>query len=286
MEKFGLSDSINRYYIDTAWDYKYLWITKAFALHFGYYDQKAKRHKDALLRMNEVMVESASIKDREKILDAGCGLGGSSIWLAKNKNCQVTGTNIVNSQIRQAKENAKNEGVEYKVNFIQADYATLPIQDETYDVFWALESIVHAPDKKAVIREAFRILNNGGRIVMTEYLLRENPELNESEGKYLTPWLNGWSMPSLETLSNYRKYLEQAGFTDVASININKNISPSLKRLKFLCNLALPGAMLMESLGLFTHQRVDNIKGSLRQISAFEKGYWNYFIITANKPMG
>ena len=229
-----LAENINRYYVDTAWDYKYLWITEALALHFGYYDKQTRKHKDAVLRMNEVMSERAEIKIGEKVIDAGCGIGGSSIWLANNKNCEVTGINIVDTQVQQASKNAIKAGAENEVKFLKADYAHLPIKDNTYDVFWALESVVHAPNKADVVNEAFRVLKKGGRIVMAEYLLREKPPLNKEENFYLQPWLDGWSMPSLETNSGYKEHLESAGFTDIQFHNINGNIKPSLRRLRLV----------------------------------------------------
>lgn len=279
----NLVEDINRYYIDTAWDYKYLWISEALALHFGYYDKQTRNHKDAVMRMNEVMAEKAEIKSGEKIIDAGCGIGGSSIWLAKNKNCEVTGINIVDTQLLQATKNATEAGLGNKVKFLKADYTHLPIDENVCDVFWALESVVHAPNKAGVVKEAFRVLNKGGRIVMAEYLLRENPPLSKEENAYLLPWLQGWSMPSLETISGYREYLKSAGFENIQFFNVNKNVRPSLRRLRLLCNLALPGARVMELFGLFSRERVANIEASLRQISAFDKGYWDYFIITASK---
>jgi tocopherol O-methyltransferase len=223
------------------------------------------------------------MKSGEKVIDAGCGIGGSSIWLANSKNCEVTGINIVDTQLQQASKNAIKAGVGHKVKFLKADYTHLPIKDKTHDVFWALESVVHAPNKADVVKEAFRVLDEGGRIVMAEYLLREKPPLSKEENAYLQPWLEGWSMPSLETISGYKEYLKSAGFANIQFFNINENVRPSLRRLRLLCNLALPGARVMELFGLFTRERVANIEGSLRQISAFDKGCWDYFIITATK---
>ena len=170
-----LSADINRYYQDTAWDYKYLWMGRTLAVHFGYYDQVAKKHADALLRMNEILAEKAKIQKTDKVLDAGCGVGGSVIWLAKNKNCFVTGINIIEQQLEEAKTNAKEAGVNKQVNFIKANYANVPVLSGSYDIFWALESIVHSPDKEAVVAEASRVLKVNGRIVIAEYMLRNSP---------------------------------------------------------------------------------------------------------------
>lgn len=239
---------VNRYYTDTAWDYKYLWISKALAVHFGYYDDTITNHNTSLLKMNAILADKIDVRKGEKVIDAGCGVGGSSIWLTTNKQCEVTGINIVDQQLAEAAINAERAGVLDKVKFVKADYSDLPFES-TFDVFWALESIVHAYDKEKVISEAYRVLNTKGRIVVAEYMLREKPPLNKKEQEFLFPWLDGWSMPSLLTSSEYEKILSSVGFTNIQKININRNVHPSLQRLKWLCRLFLPGAMTMESLG-------------------------------------
>src|SRR3989344_1993278 len=277
-----LSKKINQYYIDTSWDYKYLWSSKANALHFGYYDDTTTDHEAALIRMNEVIADKAGIKPGEKVVDAGCGVGGSSLWLAKIKDCFVIGVNIVDVQIEQARLNADKENLTDKVNFIKADYGNTPLENNSQNVFMAVESMVHAPEKKKIVEEAYRVLGDGGRIIISEYMLKKS-DLTQDERLYLSPWLDGWSMPSLETASSYEKHMREAGFREIKTYDISKNIEPSLRRLRLLCWAALPGAMTMESLGLFTHERVANIKASLRQISAFYKGYWQHVIIVGTK---
>jgi len=277
------TNKINKYYQNTAWDYKHLWRTDALAIHFGYYDETIREHKKALLKMNEVMASFASIESGEHVVDAGCGVGGSSIWLAENLGCYVTGINIVQEQLAEAVDFAKTHQVEKLVKFVNSDYTRLPLADKSQDVFWALESMVHAKDKNAIIKEASRILKNNGKIVLAEYMLREKPELNQKEQEYLNPWLSGWAMPSLYTTSQYEQVLSARGFTNIKILNVSKNITPSLQRLRLMCLFLLPGAMIMRFLRLFTKGRVANIKSSLRQIAAFRGGLWRYIIITARK---
>jgi cyclopropane fatty-acyl-phospholipid synthase-like methyltransferase len=52
--------------------------------------------------MNEVMIETAEIKSTDKVLDAGCGVGGSSIFMANKIGCNVTGISLSEKQIVQA----------------------------------------------------------------------------------------------------------------------------------------------------------------------------------------
>lgn len=55
------------------------------AIHMGYYDDSIESHEESLLRLNEIVFDIAKIGENDLVLDAGCGVGGSSIWLAKIK---------------------------------------------------------------------------------------------------------------------------------------------------------------------------------------------------------
>jgi len=127
---------IIQYYNDTEQDYQSIWHHKLSgppALHFGYYDEKATRHKEALYRVNEILADMADIKPGDKVLDAGCGLGHAAIWLARERKAVATGISIVKEQTDKALLYARESGVE-GVSFIHADYLNTPFDNESFDV--------------------------------------------------------------------------------------------------------------------------------------------------------
>lgn len=184
MQKNQLNKVI-RYYDSTAIDYKFLWTgSKDLAIHFGYYTNRTRNHSDSLLEMNKVLAKHAAISYKDKVLDAGCGYGGSSIWLARNIGCKVIGLNIVPFQIKKAKEYARKFNVSDKVDFQNQDYSHTSFEENSFDVVWGLESIVHAENKENFIKEAFRLLRRNGRIIIAEYILRSNPPLSNKGKNY------------------------------------------------------------------------------------------------------
>ena len=103
--------TVQSYYEGTRWDYRWVWgVRNTYALHFGYYDEQATHHRAAVANMNKVMADLVNIKPGEKVLDAGCGVGGSSIWLAQHRNCEVVGITPVESQVKDAFRNAQKKG--------------------------------------------------------------------------------------------------------------------------------------------------------------------------------
>ena len=83
------------YYNESAIDYQIVWQAgRDNSIHYGYYDGDNPRHRQAVQNMNYQLAKRANIQKGDKVLDCGCGVGGSSVWLAKNIGAHSTGINI------------------------------------------------------------------------------------------------------------------------------------------------------------------------------------------------
>jgi tocopherol O-methyltransferase len=280
----GLHEAIRRYYEHTRLDYRIVWFDRRnLALHFGYRDEHARTHARSLLRLNEVLAERAEIRAGERVLDAGCGIGGSSLWLAAERGAEVVGVNVVPAQVREAERYARARGLDGRARFLVRDYADTGLPDASLDVVWMLESLCHAPDKPAALREARRLLAPGGRLAVVEYVLEPGtPEARDAE--LLLRWLEAWSMPSLATRAELTAWLEAAGFADVRFEDMSRNVAPSLRRLDRLCALFRPGAWALCRLGLASPTRYANLLASRRLFELFRRGVGKETIVTARVP--
>ena len=105
MQLSSYQHKIVSYYEATENAYKDAWdLQHSNAIHYGYNDAKAKTFRESLNRMNEVMKEAAGITSNDVVLDAGCGIGGSSVYLAQNAGCRVTGITLSDRQVSKARE--------------------------------------------------------------------------------------------------------------------------------------------------------------------------------------
>src|SRR5262245_14256300 len=104
---------IVEYYSSTENAYRDSWdLDKRLSIHYGYWDETVCSFPESLLRMNEVMIAAAGVTAADKVLDAGCGVGGSSIFIASTLGGRVTGITLSERQEQHARANAKQKKVE------------------------------------------------------------------------------------------------------------------------------------------------------------------------------
>src|SRR5207249_8143966 len=94
---------------------------------------------------------------------------GSSIFLSRIFGCQVEGITLSTKQVNYATQKGIQFGVSGKVNFTVGNYLDTKFPDNYFDVVWAIESVCHAPEKGDFIKEAYRVLNKGGRLIIADF---------------------------------------------------------------------------------------------------------------------
>lgn len=200
---------------------------KNLAIHLGYYDETINSYEDSLIGMNRVTAEMANITESDLVLDAGCGIGGSSIWLALTFGCKVIGITLVRKQAEIAKSYAQERHVDGFTEFRIMDFTDTEFRDETFDVVWALESVCHTIDKEKFVSEAYRILKKGGRLVVAD-LFMDKVHLSENELDEMK-WISGWAVPNLCHKDKFRKYMEDIGFGNILFRDISENGTTIIK---------------------------------------------------------
>jgi len=277
----GQFDAIVEYYDHTWFDYWFLWLNPGnLAVHFGYYDENTRSHSGALENLNRVLADLAEIQPGNHVLDAGCGIGGSSIWLAENRDANVVGISPVQSQLVRARKSVLRRRVGDQVHLVRGDYANTSFPDQTFDVVWAMESLCHAPSKARVYKEFFRILKPGGRLVIAEYMRKARPLDVENE-QLVRDWLASWAIPDIDTADHHEQVASAAGFRDIVNRNVTAQVEPSLRRLYKLSLLGKPADRLLKRIGF--RRRTRNVDGAQKQFLALRNKAWFYAIQTARK---
>jgi tocopherol O-methyltransferase len=272
---------VTDYYDETWLDYRMLWLSpQNRAIHFGYWGEHTRSHAQSLLEMNRVLAGQLGVRSGQRILDAGCGVGGSAIWLAQTYDVEVIGITPVAGQVTRARRYAHEGGVAGQVVFEQQDYAHTTFPDASFDVVWAMESLCHALDKPLVLAETRRLLRPRGRLGVVEYLRTQRPHDSAGEA-LLGSWLSGWAIPDIASAPEWLAWTQGAGFGDIDLVDITSNVRPSLRRLHALAVLTWPLASILHAVGLRSETQQGNIRGALDQYRALGCGLWVYGLLTA-----
>ena len=271
------------YYTGTEHAYKDSWdLDNSLAIHYGYRDAQVKSFPQSLQRMNEVMAEAVSVRVADRVLDAGCGIGGSSFFLAEKKGCTVTGISLSERQIQQARELAKKKRLDDKVCFETMDYCHTNFPDQNFDVIWGCESFCYAADKAQLMQEAFRLLKPGGRMILADGFVSDFENNNHP---FIRHWLDGWQVNYLETPLRLQQLMRMAGFENITHRDISVFIESSSRRLYriyFLASLYLLWKKISFSKPPSDIQK-KNIIACYYQYKALKAGLWQYGLIAGYK---
>jgi len=278
----------NRHYSEmiAAYDkagivYRLAWsLNKSMAMTFGYWDENTTTLAEAHWNLYRVLAEKADIRPTDKVLDAGCAAGGGAIYLAKHIGCHVTGITLSTRQVQMAASFAKREKVQAKTAFLKADYIQTPFKDNSFDVVWAVESLFHAHDKGAFVREAARLLKPGGKLLIADYYLNVGT-FNRLQYQRLHEWFEGFSIPNLVTSQQLDDSLVKYGFQKGFWEDISSKVMPSSKRLYRLGKVGLFFLKACSWLP-FIHKLPlgwEQIKGTIGQHQSLKAGVWAYKIL-------
>jgi tocopherol O-methyltransferase len=193
-------------------------------MHHGYYgpdgNLKLDRRQAQINLIEELLTwtQDNTINRPQNILDVGCGIGGSSLYLAEKFGAKVTGITLSPIQANRAQERAQAAGLAAKTDFQVANALDMPFADNSFDLVWSLESGEHMPDKAKFLQECYRVLKPGGKLMLATWCHRPttaaNP-LSADEEKHLRDIYRVYCLPYVISLPEYQEIVEQCGFKNL-----------------------------------------------------------------------
>lgn len=250
--------------------------------HFGYYPDEINniREKKAQELMHELLAKSLRITRNQIILDAGCGQGIVSTYLAKKYGYKIIGITIVPFEIDKAKRLAEKLGVSSNVEYHLMDYSNTNFEDNKFGAVYAIESFVHSLDPKATLKEFFRILKPGGRLVIFDYTISNDNEFTDYEKKMWNMIIECTAMGSIKSMrhDSFVNLFKEQGFKHIIQKDISKNILPSIRKLNKLAKIPY---VFVNFLGL--HKHFINVTFAIEGYKLAKKGLFKYNIFTAQK---
>ncbi|MCJ1393329.1 hypothetical protein MMC18_006201 [Xylographa bjoerkii] len=220
-----------RHHYELCSDYYYsLWGEH---IHHGYFIEPTDSKEAAQIRLIDLLLERSTLPVGSAVLDVGCGIGGTTRYLAKNHGCRVIGLTISGKQVELARTlTAQEAGTDFPhvhaneftrlgdggARFVELDaekmgtyFSTAP-NKATFDCVWISEAMSHLPDKKLFFHNASTLLNSGGKLVVADWFKAEGLTAAEIEAD-IKPIEDGMLLPSLCDPSEYVRLGEEAGLT-------------------------------------------------------------------------
>ena len=200
-------------------------------MHHGYYGADGTQKKDrrqAQIDLIEEILKWAEVQLPENILDVGCGIGGSSLYLVEKFHAKATGITLSPLQAARAAERAQEFGLSTKANFQVVDAQAMPFADNSFDLVWALESGEHMPDKTKFMQECYRVLKPGGMLIMVTWCHRpiDNLPLLADEEKHLADIYRVYCLPYVISLPEYEAIATQLGLQNIRTADWSKAVAP------------------------------------------------------------
>jgi len=288
----ALSQRISKHYDVASPLYQELW---GMHVHHGLWrsGKESLTKEQASDELVNELVQRAGLRKKKgcKVLDVGCGVGGTSIKLSTEMSiaAKVTGITISSKQVELATANAAAADAKglYKASgaplprflLMNGEKISFPGEDGTFDCVWICEALSHFEDKPAFFKHAYRMLAPRGKLVVADWF-KADFVTKPSELETLRAIEYGMLLPSLDTKHAYSAMMQQAGFElnyleDVsAEVAATWDISASLILNMSLWKLALvEGADFVSFLRSFKAMR-----------AGFRDRIFRYGLFVAEKP--
>lgn len=162
------------------------------------------------LAVVDALAERAQIGTDSQVADFCAGLAGPARYLAYKYGAIVTCIEINPHRAPGAADLTRRVGLAQAVRIVRGDVMRVPLAPESMDAVISQEALLHLPDKRAALSEAYRVLKRGGRLVFTDWA--GHRRLDEADA--VSMW-RGIAAQSVQSFAGYPGLLRQIGFRNI-----------------------------------------------------------------------
>jgi tocopherol O-methyltransferase len=244
-----LKDRIKLHY-DLASDYYLsLWGEH---IHHGYWpteeSEATQTKEEAQANLIQLLLDISKLPAKSSVLDVGCGIGGTSRYLASKHDSSVTGITISTKQVEIAVRLTKaavedgaslsdvSEDHDFiklgdgKAKFLELDAEKMgdffSNQQGSFDAVWISEALSHFPNKALFFENVMKVLKPGGKLVLADWFKAEDLD-DTTFTNDIKPIEDGMLLPPLYTQQGYLDLAKQAGLQVFAE---PKDISQQVRK--------------------------------------------------------
>ena len=196
-------------------------------IHVGLYESgdtiRDASHK-TVLRMADRLL---GIGPDAKVLDIGAGYGGAARVLAERFRCHVTCLNLSDVENERNTTLSKQQGLDDRITVLHGSFEDIPLEDESVDIVWSQDAILHSGDRQRVLREVARVLRPGGEFIFTDPMQADTID----DPSALQPIYDRIHLNSLASFQFYRTELTGLGFSELSIEDLTPQLSTHYGRV-------------------------------------------------------
>ncbi|KAF3321573.1 gamma-tocopherol methyltransferase [Carex littledalei] len=275
----GLKKGIAEFYDESSGVWESVWGDH---MHHGFYEPgttaSLSDHRTAQIRMIEEALSFAGVSDDpikkpKTIVDVGCGIGGSSRYLAKKYGAQCQGITLSPVQAQRAQALAAAE-----------DALQQPFPDGQFDLVWSMESGEHMPEKAKFVSELARVAAPGATLIIVTWCHRNlspsEDSLKPDEINLLNKICNAYYLPAWCSAADYVNIAKSLSLENIKTADWSENVAPFWPAV-------IRSAFTWQGFTSLLQSGWKTIKGALvmpLMIEGYKKNLIKFAIITCRKP--
>ena len=158
----------------------------------------------------DALADCAAIGSGKQVADFCAGLAGPARYLAYEYGATVTCIELNPGRAIGAADLTRRVGLDRQVRIVRGDVARTPLAEHTMDVVISQEALLHVPDKRKALAEAYRVLKKGGRLAFTDWIEHRSLDATDSESMW-----RGIAAQSIQSFESYDRMLREIGYCGV-----------------------------------------------------------------------
>lgn len=246
-------------------------------IHVGIYETMDEAIAIASQRTVDAMASQClmNLSPQTRVIDVGAGYGGSARWLAGKFGCHVTCLNL--SEVQNNRNRLMNTQQELadRIDVVDGSFEDIPAPDNSFDLAWSQDAILHSGKRAQVLDEVDRILKPGGEFVFTDPM-----QADDCPEGVLQPVLDRIHLDSLGSFAFYRQQAQRLGWEELQVLDLTPELVTHYTRVRQ--ELAKRRESLADKV---SHEYMDRmIQGLGHWIDAGSNGYLAWGIMHFRKP--
>ncbi len=245
-------------------------------IHVGLYDTADEPIAEASRRtVSRMMARLTGLSANTRVLDIGAGYGGAARQLVAAKGCQVDCLNLSDVQNETNRRQNLEQGLARHISVIHGSFEDIPASDQSYDVVWSEDAILHSGDRLRVLREVHRVLRPGGEFVFTDPM-----QADECPPGVLQPVYDRLHLSSLGSFRFYREAAVAIGFELIGIEDLTPNLGRHYEAVRRMLS-----ARYDEMIAIASTAYVDRmLTGLANWVEAAGEGHLAWGILHFRKP--